>query len=256
MKIFVTTVCFIFFLNDTFSQNLIPYRKKNKWGYADAVTKKILVPLIYEETFPFQFGRAIVKQKKKYGFIDGKGIEVIKPVYDTVTDFTPVGWAIVTLNGKATYINADGKETDAIYTDAARDIILFAEIISKDKKYGLINFDRGISDTIVPPMYDEISLDYTFQRVFAKNNSKWGMIDLHNNILIPIIYDQIFTYQNGLELVTRKEKLFGYVNRNLGITLDPKYLQMDFPKGNAIKVKTQKEKFGYLNLKGEEFFED
>ena len=48
--------------------NLIPYRKQDKWGYCNN-DKIIVIECIYDEAEPFKEGFAIVRIANKYGFI-------------------------------------------------------------------------------------------------------------------------------------------------------------------------------------------
>jgi hypothetical protein len=54
---------------------------------------------------------AIVQLDKKFGFINDKGEETIKPTYDKIGQFGEfkADWAAVLLNGKKGFINLDGK---------------------------------------------------------------------------------------------------------------------------------------------------
>ena len=63
-----------------------------------------------------QFGEfksdwALVQLDKKFGFINDKGEEVIKPTYDKIGQFGEfkTDWAIVQLNGKKGFINFNGE---------------------------------------------------------------------------------------------------------------------------------------------------
>jgi hypothetical protein len=48
---------FMLIQNNSFGQYLIPVREGFKWGFADT-TKKIIIPIKYDEVFPFINGRA------------------------------------------------------------------------------------------------------------------------------------------------------------------------------------------------------
>ena len=77
---------------------LIPYRKKDKWGFCDR-NKKIVIQPTYDWASSFSEGLARVGigeyPNTKYGFIDKKGNYVIQPIYDEAWSFSeglaPVG---------------------------------------------------------------------------------------------------------------------------------------------------------------------
>lgn len=60
--------------------DLIPYREGQKWGYCDSTGKVIIIPA-YDAAHLFHGEFAIVMLGYKYGLINRKGDEVIKPQY-------------------------------------------------------------------------------------------------------------------------------------------------------------------------------
>lgn len=74
---------FLLNLKISFSQalpDLIPYREGKKWGYCDSTGKVIIMPS-YDAAHLFNGQFAIVMLGYKYGLINRKGDEVIKPQY-------------------------------------------------------------------------------------------------------------------------------------------------------------------------------
>ncbi|MCG9880539.1 MAG: WG repeat-containing protein [Bacteroidia bacterium] len=55
---------------------------------------------------------ALVELDKKYGFINDKGVEIVKPIYDKIAPFGEYksDWALVQLNNKLGFINNKAKE--------------------------------------------------------------------------------------------------------------------------------------------------
>ena len=54
---------------------LIPYRKKDKWGFCDR-DKNLVIQPIYDDAYPFSEGLARVKlNHKRGGYIDTKGTQ-------------------------------------------------------------------------------------------------------------------------------------------------------------------------------------
>ena len=88
---------------------LIPYRKKDKWGYCTP-DKKIVIECKYEEA-PERFseGLAKVQLSGKYGFIDNKGNEIVPCKYNGAGWYSD-GLASVILNKKYGYIDKLGNE--------------------------------------------------------------------------------------------------------------------------------------------------
>jgi hypothetical protein len=58
------------------AQELIPYRKGNKWGYCTP-DKKVVVQPKYDKVNIFSEGLAAVRMGNKWGFIDSNGNEIV-----------------------------------------------------------------------------------------------------------------------------------------------------------------------------------
>ncbi len=84
------------------AQELIPYRKGDRWGFCTP-DKKVVVPPKYDYAGYFREGLARVKLNGKWGYVDKTGREVIPPKYDDSWDFRE-GLARVERNGKRFYI--------------------------------------------------------------------------------------------------------------------------------------------------------
>lgn len=70
----------------TAEPKLVPYRRKDKWGFCTP-DKKIVIDCIYDWAYPFIAGIAIVKVKDTWEFIDKKGNEIIPSHYDSISKF-------------------------------------------------------------------------------------------------------------------------------------------------------------------------
>lgn len=87
------------------STMLIPYRKRNKWGFCTS-NKEIVIDCIYDDAYQFIEDLARVKQSGKYGFIDRQGFEIIPFEYEIAYDFRK-GFATVGYDKKYGKINKE-----------------------------------------------------------------------------------------------------------------------------------------------------
>lgn len=71
-------------ISENAEKKLIPYRKKNQWGYMDYESKEIVIPCIYDTAYGFRYDRAIVIIQEKYGVIDMNGKEILPAIYDNI----------------------------------------------------------------------------------------------------------------------------------------------------------------------------
>ncbi len=70
----------------TIDYSLIPYRKGDKWGYADA-QKNVLITPKYNEAQWFSEGFAAVKIGSKWGYINKQGKLVIPAKFTVAKSF-------------------------------------------------------------------------------------------------------------------------------------------------------------------------
>lgn len=58
---------------------------------------------------------------------------------------------------------------------------------AKTGKWGFYNLNAN--QITIPMIYEEVK-DFSEQKVFVKNsNNKWGVVDIHNNIIFPFTFD-------------------------------------------------------------------
>lgn len=137
--------------------------KASKFGFLDS-TFKLVIPMIHSDVRNFKEGLAVIKKTKpdgysySYGFINKKGIEIIKPQYEDATDFNN-GYCIVKVEGKAdgiSILDKTGKVKTVIpdvkyffLLEATKEGLVFAE--SNQGKWGLWNVQ---GKNIIPAEYD------------------------------------------------------------------------------------------------------
>ena len=158
---------------------LIPVFKKIsgeiKYGYDDENGKNI-IPYIYEYAYPFSFGLGAVRNTGNHlvGFIDANNNVIIDFEFEYVHPF----------NSDVTWVLKDG---------------LWLEI----DRYG---------NTIIKPKYLKSCGYKNGFSVVQNANSKWGVVDKYDNIILPFEYDWIYSKDNIKFRVYSLEK---YIDLNL-----------------------------------------
>jgi hypothetical protein len=184
-------------------------RLKRKWGFIDVAGKE-RTPFEYSSVESFSEGRARVKKKNKYGFIDSKGVIVIPIIYDDCAShfmkgdehIPPISMA---LDGKYGYIDIDGNEiVKPLYEYAAS--FYRANGMAAVALNGKMGFIDETGKVIIPFIYDQLdntdgygTRECGFSDNFAnvKLNGKWGVIDKNNHLVIPFVYDEFLANQNA-----------------------------------------------------------
>ncbi|HEV2861439.1 MAG TPA: WG repeat-containing protein [Pyrinomonadaceae bacterium] len=157
---------------------------KSKYGYIDKVGKFIIEPR-YDQAAPFSEGVAKVAtgsegSEEKIGFIGRGGRFVIPPKFNTDGDFQrnstnfSEGLASLTEGLQPTFT----KEAKFVYIDKAGAVVLLTDF-----------FYAGPFRSGIASVYDE-------------EKNKWGFIDRTGRVVIPLQYDLVEGFSEGLAHVT------------------------------------------------------
>lgn len=225
-------------INDYTSGKIYFFKSKSGQGYLNSRGREIL-QLDKEYDYCQNFDNmkyAIVRYKGKYGLIDKRGKEVLKPLYENMK-----------YNTGLPYDSADipNKSKSNVYH------------IQKDGKVGLLN-DK--LEMIVKPIYDEISSFYNGFAYIVKN-SKYGFINTKGEVVISLEYDDAGVFSEGLAPVVSRG-MWGFINIKNEVIIDFKFTgnMSPFVEGVAVyrkrNFRTSKghyvgDKCGYINRKGE-----
>lgn len=260
---------------------LIPYRKKDKWGFCTP-DKKIVIDCIFESVYPFNEGLGKVKLNNKYGFLNNEGKLIIDCNYDYVwwgfsNNVASVGY----IGNNSKIINKKGENINNIsywysYNEISEDLIL----IYKEGKYGFLGKSGNLD---IDFLYKKA---FSFSEDFAgvtKDNNSWGFIDKRGECVIDFVYswvygfvdgfcgvaydnkygfidrkgkmviknnfDQVYYFSEGLSLVQLNNKM-GFINRSGDIVIDCIYGSAFGFSENLASVEVNN-KFGFINNKGE-----
>jgi hypothetical protein len=111
-----------------------------------------------------------------------------------------------------------------------------------NQKYGIID---DLNSIVIPSIYDKI---YTvYEGYFAvKLNKKYGIIDVNNTIIVDFKYDLIDKFKNGISRVRLNDK-YGIIDITGKELSNIEFDLCWYYTRNAIKVKKDK-KFGVIKL--------
>ena len=112
-------------------------------------------------------------------------------------------------------------------------------VTTEDEQSGIIDIHEN---TIVPIEYDYMFF-WNSSLITVRNNSKYGVIDINNNKIIPIEYDDISVAnkEKGLVIVEKQDRrktLVGMLNLNNQVVIPIEYDKIHYE--NDSKIYTQK----------------
>jgi len=179
-----------------------------KWGFIDKAGKEV-ISLQYDYAGDFHDGLAVVMvddgETSRWGFIDKTGKEVVSPQYGEVGDFRD-GLATVRVGdeetGKWGFINGTGKEVVPPRYDSIGD---------------WFDDEAGFHDGLAMVWIGDRETDW-FQ-----NAGKWGFIDKAGEEVVPVEYDKVGRFREGLVGVI-KDGLLGFVDETGAVVIPLTYV--------------------------------
>lgn len=242
-------------LAQTTSSSLVPFRRGNRWGYANH-KRHLVLPLAYDEAGPFVNEVAWIRQGTLFGYIDGGGNPVTPVHYSRASNFHQ-GRAHVELNGEAFDIDSNGQRLSApSEPEPETDYLEQGDIVRRQGKVGF-RFTAG-SSTVVPTEYDEIQDLHHDGLLAVRQGIKWGVVNAKGKLTLPLEYDAIrATAINAFAYpVVEQAGRFGYLNNEGKLMTKIQYSSAEPFIEEVARVTTLEGKTGYIDSRGQEYFEE
>ena len=230
----------------TIDYSLIPYRKGNKWGYAD-VDKNILITPKYSDAQWFSEGLAAVKVGAKWGYINKQGKLVIPAKFTVAKSFrkgyvpnaTKAGGDSVLFAGAS--VTADGYERcittkgvilikcPAINESSVAENKIPVESITREKTYSLPN-SAGLFDKVIDD-YKITGSDETYY--IAQKGGMYGVFNSKFETIVPFEYSSVKQLKSGGSqyLQVKKADMNGIIKGDGTMDISPDYSDLKFVKG-------------------------
>ena len=226
-----------------FSEKLAPVQKGKYWGYIN-LKNETVIPFEYDDANPFSEGLALVKKDERKFYIDTTGqVAFYVEGYSFCGPFS-CGLSQVSLSsGMDGFLNVHGELVIGTNYEIAR---AFHDGVSEaygNGHWGVIN---TVCDTLIPFAYSYLR-GHNGQYIIRKDG-KYGMIDINNNTIIPIEYDMLEWFYNGLALAMKNDKT-GFIDVNNKVVVPFQYdVARGFEDGPAVVSKGNK--YGYIDKGG------
>jgi uncharacterized repeat protein (TIGR02543 family) len=266
-----------------FSDGLAAVQKDEKWGYINTSgTVVIPITLDFDLVKEFAGGIAIVKKDGKFGAINTFGNIVVPVTYDAAS---PVDGLVRVLSGdwyigRWTWFNASGNVIVPATYDFAQTEGNGIIRVRLGDKYGFLSTsgaviapaiydeatvsDHGLiqvrlgdkwgfynnSGVVIPAEFEYVSIDaHGLIRVHSGQTGKWGLYNESGTIFVPVEYDFIGEFNEGLALVQQDGK-YGFINTSGTVAIPLEYdMAGQFSEGLAAVSKDGL--WGYINTSGD-----
>lgn len=182
-----------------YESNVLKFKKNDKIGLID-FSGKVVLEAKYDDIKSLDFvrNRLIITKENTKGLVDTAGNIIVDTNYDDI-----IGELTSSKTGYITVLESDG-----------------------NKLYGYIsaNGDKNIN-----PQYDEISIISDIQDsnkilLVVKKEDKFGIVDEQNNQILPIEFEEIDSLFTNNVFACKKDSKWGVVNSNNQVVIDYNYL--------------------------------
>lgn len=222
------------------NKKLIPLKNNNqKFGFIDTLGNWIINP-IYDEAFQFSEGYAVVYSGDSCFFINKNGQKAFESFYDEASQYQH-GITIIK-KGKNFYLqNKAGQIISKGYDDisASENGIYICQM---NTAFGAINAKGEI---IIPFTYKKLG---RFKNGYSyySTGSSFGLLDLMNDAM-KAQWDWVSDVDTNLVITIKKNQQFGLMNIHEEILLDPSY---DFIAhcSHDIYLIVKNQKYGFYSV--------
>lgn len=160
----------------------------------------------------------------KYGFINGKGKEIIEPLYD--------GYGYSGVSGGKVYVEDHAAKKQYYFSSAGSELFEY-----KLRGASVLFNDRALYTTQV-------------QNADGGTSTRYGYIDSHGKVSIQPIYAKAYNFSEGLARVN-VGKAAGYINTEGELVIPYRYSSTsDFSEGMAAVMLAYGGKYGYIDTTG------
>jgi hypothetical protein len=240
-----------------YTDDLLIVKSNNKFGLFSIKSGKVMTEFKYDslegvtEESNINYSDVLIYSKNNlYGLVDYKGKEIIKPIYDSISNAKKDNLFIVEQGGKYGIINEKGK---ILIKPIYKSINTYSEdkaiVINDNAKYGVIDKNGKI---IIKPKYTFIS-DYINGTAIVAINGKYGVIDDEGKTIVKIQYEKIYEYSKETLatdfLKYKKNSKYGLMTREGKLIIKPIYDNVSYLGNNLFQIE-QNGMTGILNGKG------
>ena len=229
-------------INSTIWYNEIVYRPLSNTFIVSLNDKKSLLNSIGNTIIPFKYKTieecwdghyTVSKDNILYGVINQTQKTIIPFEYNSISIFFNSDRLRVSKYGQEGIIDTNG---NVIIPTMYKRIIISEDgyIVNIDHKYGFVDNNNYIK---IPCIYDDLNRMEGASYFKAKNNDKYGLIDINGNNILPFEYDNILDILNHQFRVEKNGK-YGMVNNKGEEILPCKYSSV-YPSRSFIIAQEQ-----------------
>lgn len=221
-------------------------KNNGMWGLID-YKGKTLLPLEYQAIGSFHENMTWIMKDGKVGFIDKDGRVKVEPVYYGARKFHNGQALVYTSKNTGRIIDTQGKTIKELpYTR----IHTFKDGLAKVEKEGKVGYIRDLDyQEVIPCIYNSCSA-VLYGHVAAKKNGKYGLLDNEGHEVLPFKYAHIFMVgEDRISFQPEGSNKFGMMDLTENIIIPVAYDFISRHSDKLIAVKKQY-KYGLMDRNG------
>lgn len=278
-------------LTSTYEGSLLPFESEDKWGYINPQGEVVIEPA-YAYAGHFSNGLAIISDGDLYGyinemnqvviqpkysgadefmngyaavctgnwqdgtalwgFINTRGVEIVKPQFLYVEGFSPEGRALVWTLKDDEPVNGFVDTKGVVFVPDQYEICSsFSDGLALIRQNGLLGYINTDYEIVIPPIY-EFAGDFGEGVAYAEYDGNRYMIDKDGNVIETVKY-AFAPFSHGLARFM-EDDLYGYINKKGEVVIEPRFTwAKKFCNGlAAVQVRMEAGgKWGFINTQGE-----
>lgn len=225
------------------SNNLIPVKKNNYWGYVDH-SGSLAISVKYDQAGRFEGNMAEVDYLGSRRIINQFGEFIGASDYDQVK-IEKANTALVTKRGRTDLMNYRGEILFETYNELKPHFFGYKEFTA-DGKVGLVSH---LGEVILHPIYDSISEPKNRRYVVVKENVKTGLANFKGFWILPLSeeIEDICHVNDGL-IGIQKNGQYGYLDFGQKLLIANRY-EKTKPFTQALAAVKLNAKWGFINRK-------
>lgn len=167
---------------------------------------EVIIPVDFDDADDFMNGTARFRKGTKFGVIDSNGNVIVQPNYFNIGRFFDE-LAVVDAGGRYGFVDKAGKEVIKPVYEYALDFSEGLAGVRMEGKYGFVNKEGEI---VIKPQYEAVR-PFSEGLAAVKLNGKWGFIDAKGKLKLSYVFDDATLFGDDRCPVLLKRK-WGFID--------------------------------------------
>ena len=215
-----------------FKEGLASFSVYGKYGFTNKKGEWQIVAM-YDSVEQFEHGASIASIDNKYGVIEKRGKTIIPFKYQYMRRTYKGNFYEVKLRNRIGIINCDGDTIIPINyhyidhdIDLDNDTNKVLTVVMRNHKFGFVD---KTGKEVIPLIYDSVN-GFEDGLAVVEVNSKYGIIDEKGCVVVPLIYDLILNSHNNFSVLL--DGKWGAITNTGAICIAIKYQSLSFADKN------------------------